>query len=518
MVGSPIGACATASAKRRRNSSCTVSCTITVPSDVQRWPAVPKPLNSAPSTARSSSASSMTTSGFLPPSSRHGDCRWRPHRAPISRPTSDEPVKPTLSTRRSSRARSRPANVCAPSARTRFSTPSGTPPCRNSCASASPSAGAYSAGFHTTALPHRRAGTRYHAGTATGKLPAVITATTPTGVRKVNSCLSGISDGTVCPYSRRPSDRKKSQVSTTSWTSPSDSVYGLPISRVTSRASASLFRSTRRPTFLITPPRTGAGTRSHCLCAARAARQAAAKPAASESSISATTSSRCAGLRDSTRRPVSATVAMLVAYASGEEGTAERPGQPGGAGAGERDRSAGAPANGDRLDAVVARGEAVLVALAAAEEAVLAHTGVHGLLDRVRQQDQADRGALPVRVAPRLVVRLGAPEAEPVPGGHGVAIRLGQPEAKPAALESHRGEALVERRPGPRQRLGALIAPAGLVQANETAYVGREARGVVAEPEAEPVLALELPPLPPELRAEVPAAPGQVLLPATRRP
>ena len=43
------------------------------------------------------------------------------------------------------------------------------------------------------------AGTRYHEGTATGKLPAVMTAATPTGVRKVNSCLSGISLGTVWP-------------------------------------------------------------------------------------------------------------------------------------------------------------------------------------------------------------------------------------------------------------------------------------------------------------------------------
>ena len=60
-------------------------------------------------------------------------------------------------------------------------------------------------------------------GTATGKLPAVTIAATPTGTRNVNSCLSGISDGTVCPYSRRPSPRKKSHVSTISWTSPSDS-------------------------------------------------------------------------------------------------------------------------------------------------------------------------------------------------------------------------------------------------------------------------------------------------------
>ncbi len=63
----------------------------------------------------------------------------------------------------------------------------------------------------------------YHDGTATGKLPAVMIAATPTGVRKVKSCLSGISDGTVWPYRRRPSDTKKLQVSMISCTSPSDS-------------------------------------------------------------------------------------------------------------------------------------------------------------------------------------------------------------------------------------------------------------------------------------------------------
>ncbi len=81
----------------------------------------------------------------------------------------------------------------------------------------------YSAGFHTTALPHSSAGTRYQDGTATGKLPAVMIAATPTGSRKVNSCLSGISLGTVWPYRRRPSETKKSQVSMISCTSPSAS-------------------------------------------------------------------------------------------------------------------------------------------------------------------------------------------------------------------------------------------------------------------------------------------------------
>ena len=87
----------------------------------------------------------------------------------------------------------------APSASTIENTPSGTPACSSSCANASAVAGVYSAGFHTTAFPQTRAGTMYQLGTATGKFPAVTIAATPTGVRNVNSCLSGISLGTVCP-------------------------------------------------------------------------------------------------------------------------------------------------------------------------------------------------------------------------------------------------------------------------------------------------------------------------------
>ena len=104
-----------------------------------------------------------------------------------------------------------------------MSTPAGTPPAWKISVIAVAIADAYSAGFHTTAFPHRIAGTRYHDGTAPGKLPAVMIAATPTGIRNVKSCLSGISDGTVCPYRRRPSPRKKSQVSMISCTSPSAS-------------------------------------------------------------------------------------------------------------------------------------------------------------------------------------------------------------------------------------------------------------------------------------------------------
>ena len=71
--------------------------------------AVPKPPNSAPSTARSMSASGITTIGFLPPSSRHGDWKWRPHRAPISAPTALEPVKAITCTRGSRTSASPPS-------------------------------------------------------------------------------------------------------------------------------------------------------------------------------------------------------------------------------------------------------------------------------------------------------------------------------------------------------------------------------------------------------------------------
>ena len=63
-----------------------------------------------------------------------------------------------------------------------------------------------------------------------------------------------------------------------SCTSPSDSASGLPISRVTSAASASLFSSTSRPICAIARPRTGAGVAAQPGWAARAARAASTKP------------------------------------------------------------------------------------------------------------------------------------------------------------------------------------------------------------------------------------------------
>ena len=114
-------------------------------------------------------------------------------------PTAVDPVNPILPSVPAASACSRPAKVAAPSANTTLSTPSGRPAACSSSNRAIAEAAAYSAGFHTTVLPVSSAGTRYQDGTATGKLPAVTTATVPTGIRKVNSCLSGISLGTVWP-------------------------------------------------------------------------------------------------------------------------------------------------------------------------------------------------------------------------------------------------------------------------------------------------------------------------------
>ena len=64
--------------------------------------------------------------------------------------------------------------------------PAGTPPIRaiarsiNACV-ASAVSGVFSDGFHTTELPHTSASAAFHDHTATGKLNAEITPTTPSG-------------------------------------------------------------------------------------------------------------------------------------------------------------------------------------------------------------------------------------------------------------------------------------------------------------------------------------------------
>ena len=162
----------TAASKRRRNSSCTDAWTITVPSDVQRCPAVPNPENSAPSTARSRSASGITTSGFLPPSSRHGFCRWRPASSPIRTPDRRRAGEADLVDEPGVERGGQAVEGRGPVGEHGVQHAGGQPAAHEQLGERVRRwPGVYSAGFHTTALPHSSAGTRYQDGTATGKLP-----------------------------------------------------------------------------------------------------------------------------------------------------------------------------------------------------------------------------------------------------------------------------------------------------------------------------------------------------------
>ena len=92
-------------------------------------------------------------------------------------------------------------------------------------------------------------------------------------------------------------------MSTISRTSPSASAYGLPISAVTIRASASALSSTKRPIWAIARPRTGAGTDAQPSWAFFAASAALTKVDASPNATSPTTSSSRAGLVLAAIRP-----------------------------------------------------------------------------------------------------------------------------------------------------------------------------------------------------------------------
>ena len=102
--------------------------------------------------------------------------------AATSRPIRVLPVADTSATRGSC-ATSMPTSR-APS--TTCDRPSGTPPaalaaCANSASQASAVSGVFSDGFHTTALPQTNASAAFHDHTATGKLNALMTPTTPSG-------------------------------------------------------------------------------------------------------------------------------------------------------------------------------------------------------------------------------------------------------------------------------------------------------------------------------------------------
>jgi hypothetical protein len=155
---------------------------------VQRWPVLKKEPFTAQSTATARSASSSTTSGFLPPISSCMRFIVSPltQAAAMRRPVGTEPVKLIAST---SLWEVSTAPICGPLPITRFSTPGGKPArCRMSVkAQAEP--GTSSAGLKTTVLPYASAAAIFHAGIATGKFQGVMMPTTPSGSRVTSASL-----------------------------------------------------------------------------------------------------------------------------------------------------------------------------------------------------------------------------------------------------------------------------------------------------------------------------------------
>ncbi len=105
---------------------------------------------------------------------------------------------------------------------------------------ASAVSGVFSDGFQTTELPVTRARVVFHDQTATGKLKAVITPTTPIGCQVSIIRWPARSVAMVLPKSWRDWPTARSQISIISCTSPRPSEGILPTSIETKRPSASL--------------------------------------------------------------------------------------------------------------------------------------------------------------------------------------------------------------------------------------------------------------------------------------
>jgi hypothetical protein len=130
-----------------------------------------------PSTAWSMAASSKMMFAALPPSSRVTFLLLPATERAISRPTSVDPVKATLSTSGCS-TRARPVS---PAPVTMLTTPGGRSACWQISANASAVSGVVSAGFNTTVLPHANAGAIFHASIRRGKFHGMTCPATPSG-------------------------------------------------------------------------------------------------------------------------------------------------------------------------------------------------------------------------------------------------------------------------------------------------------------------------------------------------
>ncbi len=131
---------------------------------VQSWPALKKPPILMPSTTASRSASSNTTTGALPPSSRCTRFNVADAAFATSLPVATSPVMETIAT---PGCRTMPAPTGSPSPVMTLSTPAGR---MSAVSSAKRSAvrGVHSDGFRTTVLPAASAGQSFHAAIISG--------------------------------------------------------------------------------------------------------------------------------------------------------------------------------------------------------------------------------------------------------------------------------------------------------------------------------------------------------------
>ena len=162
---------------------------------MQVCPVAPKMPASAPTSARSKSASLNTMLGDFPPSSSVTGLRLAAAAQAMARPTPGLPVKLILSTAGLAVS----AAPTAPAPVSTCTTPAGKPACSTSRAISSVVTLACSLGFTITQLPAARAAGRVFVRIATGLFHAVMQATTPKGSRMVKSKVSFWSSGITAP-------------------------------------------------------------------------------------------------------------------------------------------------------------------------------------------------------------------------------------------------------------------------------------------------------------------------------
>jgi hypothetical protein len=190
---------------RSTSASAMLSCTIRRRSDVQRWPAVPTAAKVTARAAISRSALGATIMALLPPSSRMA----RPKRSATCtatlRPMRVLPVALTTATcrdaaRASPTSRPPSSTACSPAGAVCGCVAENCAMARASRAwHASAVNGVFSDGFQRTLSPQTRASAVFHDHTATGKLKAEMTPTTPAGCQVSIIRCPGRSEAMVRP-------------------------------------------------------------------------------------------------------------------------------------------------------------------------------------------------------------------------------------------------------------------------------------------------------------------------------